>query len=61
LDEGESIMAEVEGLENWQFNFSVEVENRVDAINIFDVLQDAINIMGYRSMNGKMFKTKKEV
>ena len=54
-------MAEVKGLENWQFNFSVEVENRVDAINIFDVLQDAINIMGYRSMNGKMFKTKKEV
>jgi|TARA_B110001454_G_C12686877_1_gene420561 hypothetical protein len=49
-------MAVVEGLENWQLNFSVEVQSEKEADNIFGAIQDLINAMGHTQWNGKMFR-----
>ena len=49
-------MAIEEGLESWQINFSIEVRDQKEADNVFDVLQDALNIMGETQWNGKMYR-----
>ena len=49
-------MAVVEGLENWQLNFSVEVQSEKEADDIFGAIQDLINAMGHTQWNGKMFR-----
>ena len=49
-------MAVVEGLENWQLIFSVEVEDQQQADHIFEEMQKLINEMGYTQWSGKMYR-----
>ena len=49
-------MAVVEGLEAWQLNFSVEVEDQHQADYIFEKMQELINEMGYTQWSGKMYR-----
>ena len=56
MDGGRSIMAVVEGLENWQLIFSVEVEDQHQADYIFEKMQELINEMGYTQWSGKMYR-----
>ena len=49
-------MAVVEGLEAWQLNFSVEVQDRKEADEIFEAIRDTINGMGHTQWNGKMYR-----
>ena len=49
-------MAVVEGLENWQLIFSVEVEDQHQADYIFEKMQELINEMGYTQWSGKMYR-----
>ena len=49
-------MAVVEGLEAWQLNFSVEVQDQKEADEIFEAIQDLINGMGHTQWNGKMYR-----
>ena len=49
-------MAVIEGLENWQLNFSVEVQSEKEADDIFGAIQDLINARGHTQWNGKMFR-----
>jgi hypothetical protein len=49
-------MAVVEGLENWQLIFSVEVESAEEADNIFEKIQNLLNGMGQTQWNGKMYR-----
>ena len=49
-------MAAVEGMENWQLIFSVEVQDHEVADKIFEAIQDLINGMGYTQWSGKMYR-----
>jgi hypothetical protein len=49
-------MAVVEGLENWQLNFSVEVQDQREADKIFEAIEDLINGLGHTQWNGKMYR-----
>jgi hypothetical protein len=49
-------MAVVEGLENWQLNFSVEVQGQREADKIFEAIEDLINGLGHTQWNGKMYR-----
>lgn len=49
-------MAVVEDLENWQLNFSVEVQGEKEADDIFGAIQDLMNTMGHTQWNGKMYR-----
>ena len=49
-------MAVVEGLENWQLIFSVEVEGAEEADHIFEKIQNLLNGMGQTQWNGKMYR-----
>ena len=49
-------MAVVEGLENWQLIFSVEVETEQQSEHIFEEMQKLINEMGYTQWSGKMYR-----
>jgi|TARA_B110001454_G_scaffold218768_1_gene247829 hypothetical protein len=49
-------MAVVEGLENWQLIFSVEVESAEEADHIFEKIQNLLNGMGQTQWNGKMYR-----
>ena len=49
-------MATVEGLESWQLNFSVEVENGNQADIVFEKIQDLLNGMDHTQWNGKMYR-----
>lgn len=49
-------MAVVEGLENWQLNFSVEVQGQREADKIFEAIEDLINSLGHTQWNGKMYR-----
>ena len=49
-------MAVTEGLENWQLNFSVEVETEHQADHIFEEIQKLIDELGYTQWSGKMYR-----
>ena len=48
-------MAIKEGLETWQLNFSVEVQDEKVADKIFEAIQDLINNLGHTQWSGKMY------
>ena len=49
-------MAVIEGMENWQLNFSVEVQDEEAADKIFEKIQDVIDSMGHTQWSGKMYR-----
>ena len=49
-------MAILEGLENWQLNFSVEVQNEEVADILFNAIVSVIEEMGHTQWSGKMYR-----
>ena len=49
-------MAVIEGMENWQLNFSVEVQDEEAADVIFSAIQDCIDELGHTQWSGKMYR-----
>ena len=48
-------MAIIEGLENWQFNFSVEVQDEKVGDILFNAIVSVIEEMGHTQWSGKMY------
>ena len=49
-------MAVVEGMENWQLNFSVEVRDEEVADGIFSKVQELLDGLGHTQWSGKMYR-----
>jgi hypothetical protein len=49
-------MAIIEGLENWQFNFSVEVQDEKVGDILFNAIVSVIEEMGHTQWSGKMYR-----
>ena len=49
-------MAIVEGLQSWNIQITVEVEDEVAANKIFDILQDTLNDNDHTQWNAKMYR-----
>ena len=49
-------MAVIEGMENWQLNFSVEVRDEEIADGIFSKVQELLDELGHTQWSGKMYR-----
>ena len=49
-------MAIVEGLQSWNIQITVEVEDEAAANKIFDILQDTLNDNDHTQWNAKMYR-----
>ena len=49
-------MAVIEGMENWQLNFSVEVRDEEVADGIFGKVQELLDELGHTQWSGKMYR-----
>jgi len=49
-------MAIVEGMESWQLNFAVELQDEKVADEIFEAIQNLMNELGHTQWSGKMYR-----